>query len=127
MERKYVEEKVFEKTDFTKDTLTIGDYEGCRFINCNFSNSDLGDVHFIDCKFTGCDMSLVKLIKTAIRDVEFKDCKLIGLHFYSGNNMLFSASFDNCILNFSSFYKMNLKKIVFKIVCFKKQILRKRI
>jgi uncharacterized protein YjbI with pentapeptide repeats len=59
-------------------------------------------------------MSLVKLNKTAIRDVQFKDCKLLGLHFYNANNMLFSASFDNCVLNFSSFYKMNLKKAEFK-------------
>lgn len=114
MERKYIEEKVFEKVDYTTEILAVADYEGCRFINCNFSHADLSDIHFIDCAFTSCDMSLAKLHKTAFRDIQFKDCKLMGLHFYNGNNMLFSAGFDNCILNFSSFYKMNLKKTEFK-------------
>jgi uncharacterized protein YjbI with pentapeptide repeats len=107
-------EKIFDKTDFTKDTLPTGDYEGCGFINCNFSNADLSDTHFIDCEFTGCNMSLVKVSKTEFRDTQFKDCKLLGIHFYNGNNFLFSADFDNCILNLSSFFKMNLKKMQFK-------------
>jgi len=114
MERKYVEEKIFDKTDFTKNGLATGDYEGCSFISCDFSNTDLSDTHFIDCVFNGCNMSLVKLGKTVFRDIQFKDCKLLGLLFYNGNNFLFSADFDNCILNLSSFFKINLKKMQFK-------------
>ncbi len=114
MERKYIEEKTFDETDFTKDAPATGDYESCSFVNCNFYNADLSEIHFIDCEFTGCNMSLVKLSKTAFRDIQFKDCKLLGLHFYDGNNFLFSADFDNCILNLSSFFGMNLKKIQFK-------------
>jgi fluoroquinolone resistance protein len=114
MERNYIEEKIFDKTDFTKIAPSPGDYESCRFINCNFSNADLSGINFIDCEFIGCNMSLVKLIKTAFRDIQFKDCKLLGLHFYDGNNFLFSANFDNCTLNISSFFKMNLKKTQFK-------------
>jgi uncharacterized protein YjbI with pentapeptide repeats len=56
-------------------------------------------------------MSLVKLNKTLFRDVQFKDCKMLGLQFYDASITLFSAGFDNCILNHSSFFKMNLKKV----------------
>src|SRR3954447_13481120 len=110
MERKYIEEITFDKKDFVEDAFDKGDYEVCRFINCDFSKADLSDAHFIDCTFTDCNLSLVKLDKTVFRNVNFKGCKLLGLHFYTGNNMLFSADFDDCILNLSSFFKMNLKK-----------------
>jgi len=54
------------------------------------------------------------LNKTTFRDVQFKSCKLLGLQFYNGNNFLFSANFDDCILNLSSFFKMKLKKFQFQ-------------
>jgi len=38
----------------------------------------------------------------------------LGLHFEDCSDFLFSVSFDNCILNLSSFYKRKLKKIIFK-------------
>ena len=114
MERKYIEEEIFAKTDFTKKAIALGDYEKCDFNNCDFSNADLQDIHFIDCVFTGCNLSLVKLNQTAFRDIQFKDCKLLGLHFYDCNNFLFAAGFDGCILNHSSFFKMNLKNMQIK-------------
>lgn len=111
MEKNYFEDKTFTKKDFTLEHLPAADYEGCSFINCNFSNSDLSDVHFIDCVFSGCNISLVKLSKTSFRDVEFKDCKMLGVQFYDASITLFSANFDGCILNHSSFFKMNLKNL----------------
>ena len=39
---------------------------------------------------------------------------MLGLHFEDCNGFIFSAQFDNCVLNFSSFYKRKLKKILFK-------------
>ena len=114
MERKYTEDKQFDKTDFTKQIFTAGDYEGCRFTVCNFSQSDLSHSHFIDCMFENCNLSLIKMDKTSLRDVRFKDCKMLGLPFYNGNNSLFSAGFEDCILNHSSFFEMNLKKIQFR-------------
>lgn len=114
MDKNYIEEKTFDRTDFTKHAPTAGAYENCYFNNCGFSNTDLHDIHFIDCVFIGCNMSLVKLSGTTFRDIKFKDCKLLGLHFYDCNNFLFAADFDGCILTHSSFFKMNLKKKQFK-------------
>ena len=59
-------------------------------------------------------MSMAKLTKTAFRDCVFTGCKLLGLHFDHCNDFLFAASFDNCILNLSSFYKLKIKKTAFK-------------
>jgi len=55
----------------------------------------------------------MKLIDTVFRDVQFKGCKMLGLHFFDCDNFLFSAEFENCMLNHSSFYKMNCKKMQF--------------
>jgi uncharacterized protein YjbI with pentapeptide repeats len=96
------------------ETLTKGEYEGCTFNSCNFSDSDLSGNKFSDCTFNGCNLSLAKLNKTALRDVEFKDCKMLGLRFDNCNDFGLSFSLDGCQLNHSSFYKMSIKKTVFK-------------
>ena len=114
MDKPYIENKLFEKTDFTLQSLTKGEYENCKFISCNFSNSDLSQRNFTNCEFNGCNLSMAKLNKTVISNVVFKDCKLLGLVFENCNEFLFSLTIENCSLNISSFYKLNLKKTIFK-------------
>jgi fluoroquinolone resistance protein len=114
MNKAYIEEKTFEKIDFSKNTLATGDYENCKFINCDFSNADISNIHFSECEFDGCNLSMVKNIKTTLSDVAFKNCKLLGMHFDDCNSLLFTVYFENCMLNLSSFYKLNLKKTIFK-------------
>src|ERR1035438_829251 len=110
----YIEEKTFDKENFTKEFLSIGEYDHCSFINCDFSSSDFSISTFYKCKFEDCNMSLVKLKNTTFNEVHFKNCKLLGLHFEDCNNFLFAAIFDNCILNLSCFYKMKLKTTKFR-------------
>src|SRR5581483_7158989 len=110
----YITDKDFETIDFTQNDLPKGDYENCNFTNCDFSNSNLSEIKFSECKFMTCNISLVDLNKTAFRSIRFKDCKMLGLHFERCNEFGFEASFENCLLDHSSFYKMKLKKTVFK-------------
>ncbi len=114
MNKAYITDKKFEKTDFTQSPLAKGEYESCTFSNCNFSSTGLADINFTECKFTGCNLSMVKLAKTVLRDTSFLDCKLLGVVFDNCNEYLFSLNFENCVLNLSSFYKLNLKKARFK-------------
>jgi uncharacterized protein YjbI with pentapeptide repeats len=114
MEQVFIDEKTFDKNDFTQNSLIKGEYEYCTFINCDFSNSDISDIKFSYCEFIGCNLSLTKLIKTTFRDVKFKDCKMLGLRFDNCNLFNLSFSFDNCNLNHSSFYQTKIKKTVFK-------------
>jgi uncharacterized protein YjbI with pentapeptide repeats len=79
-----------------------------------FTNFDLSESVFTDCTFTGCSLSAVKLNGTALRNVRFKDCKLTGLPFENCTDFLMSLSFENCILNLSSFIKLKLEKTVFR-------------
>jgi uncharacterized protein YjbI with pentapeptide repeats len=110
----YIEGKKFEKTDFTENALAKGEYGSCVFINCNFSNADLSGINFSECEFTGCNLTLAKTSKTSFINAKFRDCKLTGLRFDTCNDFLFTADFENCMLNISSFYKLKIKKIKFK-------------
>ena len=56
---------------------------------------------------------MAKLEKTAVKDIQFKECKLLGVHFETCDEFLFAVGFENCLLNLSSFYKRKLKKTKF--------------
>src|SRR5690554_4231615 len=110
----YIEEQTFSKKDYKDTPLEKGEYENCRFLHCDFSDSSLADCKFSDCEFLGCNLSLTKFSNTSFRGIAFKDCKMLGVHFDECNEFGFSVSFDNCILNHSSFFQVKLKKTRFK-------------
>ncbi len=118
MEKKYIEDKTFDKVDFSVEAPAIGEYEGCAFLNCNFLNTDLSGIVFSECIFNGCNLSMVKLTKTALKDCKFTNCKMLGFRFDDCDDFLFAIALDNCNLNHSSFYKRKLKKAKFKDTSF---------
>ena len=71
------EDQTFEKIDYTLTPFIVGEYEKCTFTQCNLANAVLSNTTFSDCTFIGCNMSLVKMIGTALRNVHFQDCKLL--------------------------------------------------
>jgi fluoroquinolone resistance protein len=112
METVFIEDKTFDKSNFTRVSLQKGEYENCTFINCDFSNTDLTELRFVDCEFLGCNLSLVNLTKTALRDIKFKDSKMLGLHFENCSQFGLSFSFDNCNLTHSSFFQTKIRKTI---------------
>jgi len=88
--------------------LEKGNYETCAFRDCNFGEADLSNFSFTECEFENCDFSNAVVTNLALKDVNFKNCKLLGLLFYECRQFLFSARFEECRLNLSSFYKMGL-------------------
>jgi len=113
MEESYVQDKTFDRIDFSRDVFTKGEYENCIFKNCVLESADLSDFRFIDCEFIACNLSLAKLDKTLFRDIIFSDSKMLGLRFDSCNHFGLSLSFKNCQLDHSSFYKLKIRKTVF--------------
>ncbi len=107
-------DQVYEKINYKNQALAAGAYDGCQFINCDFSSSDIGYIHFIDCVFTDCNLSSARITQTVFRDSIFKNCKMLGLHFDQCDHFLFAASFNHCSLNLSSFYQVKLKGTTFK-------------
>jgi uncharacterized protein YjbI with pentapeptide repeats len=113
MDKILFEDRIFNKNDVPDTGPAAGEYEKCTFAHCEFSNVDLSGITFVDCAFMGCNLSMARMIGTVLRDAEFKECKLQGVHFENCNQILLSLHFENCILNFSSFHKTKLKKTTF--------------
>jgi fluoroquinolone resistance protein len=109
-----IENKTFQGCDFTNGGLLNGDYEKCIFRACDFSSFDLSQIRFVDCEFVRCNLSLVGLQKAVFRDIQFKESKMLGLHFENCIQIGLSFSFDNCNLSHSSFFKTKLHKTIFR-------------
>ena len=114
MSQAFTQDQIFDKLDFTQEPLPKGEYENCMFTNCNFEETNLNDIKFMDCNFQDCNWSLVQLNGTVLREVKFKDCKMLGLQFETCNDFGLSFSFENCQLNHSTFFQMNIKKTIFR-------------
>lgn len=113
MESNYHFEEEFYQVNFTENQTLYGDYESCKFSHCNFNAIDLSNLKFIDCEFIECNLSLVKLNETSFQQVLFKDSKMIGFNLETCNQFALNISFENCVLNDSSFYLLPLKKTKF--------------
>jgi fluoroquinolone resistance protein len=55
----------------------------------------------------------MKLTKTTLSSVQFKNCKVLGVNFTDCNDFLFSVGFDGCILDYSSFMLKKMLKTKF--------------
>src|ERR1700743_228089 len=95
--------KVFEGLKQADKVITGREFQGCIFRQCDFSNSNLSGNKFFDCVFEGCNMSNIRLQKSFINNVNFLDSKVLGVNFSECQNLLFSVSFENCILDYASF------------------------
>ncbi len=114
MEPNYTVEQSFEKINFTKDPLAKGEYECCTFVNCNFEEADISEITFIETEFIDCNFSNANITNTSFQDVVFKNCKMLGLQFEKCNGFGFTASFDLCQLDHSSFYQLKLNRSSFQ-------------
>jgi fluoroquinolone resistance protein len=113
MNKIYIEDKIYDRIDFSTKRLEKGDYDSCRFQQCNFSHGDLSNCSFSECSFRDCNMGMVHMANTSFNDVRFIGSKLPGIYFEQCNELLFSVYFEHCMLDLSSFYKRNLKKVIF--------------
>ena len=108
-----IEDVVFENIDFRTEVLKKGEYENCTFKKCILSDCDLNTFKFIGCVFENCDLSLASIHKVVLREVQFKECKMVGLKFDTTDSFSISIAIDHCILTYASFYKLKLKNTIF--------------
>lgn len=112
---KLVENQTFENTDYTGKIISKTEFYRCHFNRCNFSDCNLSNNTFLDCSFSGCNLSMLKLTGSSLKNVAFKDCKLIGVDFSECNDFLFKVDFDHCILDYSYYLKKKMGKTSFKV------------
>jgi fluoroquinolone resistance protein len=113
MNGQFFDSVIFENKNFRTNPPETGDYEECRFIGCDFSDSSIADIVFIDCEFNGCNFSLTKLTQTSFREVKFINCKLLGLHIEDCNVLTLSMTFESSSIELCSFIKLRLRNTGF--------------
>ena len=109
----YTEGKEYRGVDFSSEGFPIGEYENCLFSDCRLAGESLDNAQFVDCEIVNCDLSNVTLHKTGLKQVSFRHCKLMGLHFEDCSQFLFAVSFSSCQLDLSTFYQCNLSNTTF--------------
>lgn len=91
-------------------------FEECSFKNSDFSEAIFRKCNFIDCHFSQCNLSVTKMDYCKFNDVIFEHCKAIGIDWTQidwPNVASFSPiKFFKCIINDSTFLRLNLNKIV---------------
>lgn len=105
---KYIFDKQFKNTDFTKHAPELAEYVNCVFLNCNFTNLNLKEFSFEDCTFENCELSNIKVYNTLFKNIKFHGCKLLGIQFDACNTFLLAFEFENSSLDFSSFYQLKI-------------------
>ena len=113
MIERWTEDQFLNGINYSGQKLTHTEFDGCTFQNCDFSNTDLAESDFINCTFERCNLSLSKISGSGMKEVLFKECKLVGIHFETCSDFLFSVNFENCTLDYSSFFKKKMKKAKF--------------
>lgn len=113
-ELSYFVDQKFENISRKANPSEAGEYENCKFLNCDLAESNLSDFVFTDCEFIECDLSLIKLTQTTLRDAKFQSCKMLGIHFEDCNGFGLSFRFDSCTLDHSSFYNTKITNTIFR-------------
>jgi fluoroquinolone resistance protein len=107
------ENKKYEKVVFSGQFLDKIEFYNCTFLFCDFTKAKLSRCEFEKCTFISCDLSLLNFGGSGLSDVKFTKSKLIGILWESVRNP-YRYSFEECKLDNSSFYGLNLRNLVIK-------------
>nr|WP_315165837.1 pentapeptide repeat-containing protein [uncultured Flavobacterium sp.] len=106
-------QKTFEKVNYIDKKISNREFEDCVFKNCDFSNSNFSNNTFMDCEFIDCNLSMTELSSTSLKTVHFRNCKLLGIQFNTCADFMFAVSFQECVLDYSSFANKKMPKTKF--------------
>jgi uncharacterized protein YjbI with pentapeptide repeats len=107
-EKEYYEEHSFEKINAGGNKFTHLEFFNCSFLSCQFANTIFENCVFEKCVFKNCDLSVAKFSGSSFVDIEFEDCKLLGIDWTLAQKPS-GLNFIKCILNDSTFNKMDLR------------------
>ncbi len=109
------QDSFYEDQEFNNITLKEGILKDVEFFNCSFRSCDffklkLQSCEFEKCIFELCDLSLINMKNIKLLDVEFNNSKLVGVN-WSGTVKPSNYNFNNCKLDDSIFYKLDIHSI----------------
>lgn len=98
---------------YDQEELNYKEFESCIFNNCNFSACNFLDVTFIECVFNGCILNKSNINHVALRTVTFNFCEIKEVNFAMCSKLIFEIRFNHCLLDFSKFYALKMKRTPF--------------
>ena len=107
----YNEGLEFNNKQLKDEELINFEFYGCRFIKCNFTGVIFKKCRFEDCIFIECNLSLASPKFCSFIDVDFKNCKAIGINWSEAATPI-SINFYSSTINSSSFFGLNLTQII---------------
>lgn len=102
-------DRTFEELDFRNQSIENRVFDNCTFSRVNFNGSSFKRCRFLDCRFEQSDLSNLILTSSDLRDVTFKECKLVGVTWINASSLM-HLSWDNCALNYGNFSGLDLRK-----------------
>ncbi|MES2809640.1 MAG: pentapeptide repeat-containing protein [Bacteroidota bacterium] len=109
-----LDDKTFTELNYAKTTERNTEFNNCIFKKCDFSEAEFAGCKFIDCVFDNCNLAMMKLDRSTLHNITFKDCKILGVNFSAAEDFLFTVSFESCMLDYCSFMRKKMPKTVFK-------------
>lgn len=94
-------------------TLKGESFNGYIFLKCKFDKSDFTGTDFFDCIFDHCELNLPSFMNTGLKNVTFKESKLVGADFTKCNTSFLQMAFEKTLLDMCNFSSMKLKGISF--------------
>lgn len=93
--------------------LSNVEFYDCNFLRLSLRERRIENVKFLECSFQNVDLSVFVGMNVIFRGCTFKNCKIIGCDFSSGIS-LNNCSFDECLLELSTFFGAKLMSSIFK-------------
>ncbi len=84
-------------------------FEEERYVKSDFSKQVWRDKNFVECHFIGCNLSLTKIQRCRFQNVQFEECKLMGVSFCDVEPLLLELHFLRCGLKMCNFSDLALK------------------
>jgi uncharacterized protein YjbI with pentapeptide repeats len=108
--------EIFRGTDAAGQALHDKEFEDCGFNGCNFTDTAFTNCKFVDCTFTQCNLSNAKIGATRFANVEFIECKVLGIDWTRAAWPRVAAGallqFRKSILNDATFLGLTLEETV---------------
>jgi fluoroquinolone resistance protein len=110
-----IEEAEFKNQDYADAVLNFKEMRETTFTRCNFSNAQFNECQFRECRFVDCNLSLVRVSSSRFADTQFERCQMVGINWteatWQKSGFFRLIDFDDCTLNYSTFFGLKLQKI----------------
>jgi fluoroquinolone resistance protein len=112
------EGEVFKDLNYTGQRIEGVAFYGCSFAKCAFQETVFSACKFNQCIFEACDLSMMKVKGCTFVETKFEGSKVMGVNWmeaaWDTAGFLRALSFEDCTINFSTFFGLHLKEIVIK-------------